>query len=160
VTWTYSGDPSTSDRDACRYYVQDTDAAVPYMQDEEYDYLITTWMPRFDNIIGVASVVADVIANKYAGVVDVVADGVKAAIATLMANFRQVAVSLRSMYTSLQSTGEVDISNLMFSSGVDLSIEPTIFAVAMHDNPLAGQQNVWPISYWPEYTEGLNTYIG
>jgi len=69
-------------------------------------------------------------------------------------------VSLRSMYTSLQSTGEVDISNLMFSSGVDLSIEPTIFAVAMHDNPLAGQQNVWPISYWPEYTEGLNTYIG
>lgn len=38
--WSYSGDPSTSDRDAVRFHMQDTDEDDPLYQDEELEYLL------------------------------------------------------------------------------------------------------------------------
>ena len=132
MTWTYSGDPTTSDKDEVRFYLQDTDVATPYMSDEEIDFLISEWQPRFDNNIGIAAVAADRLADRYAGVVDVVADGVKATISALSDNFAKVAARLRALYVSRQSTGEVDIANLMVGMQPDLSIQPTIFHLAQN----------------------------
>ena len=163
MSWSYSGDPTSSDKDEVRFYLQDTDASTPYMTDEEIDFLIAEWQPRFDNNIGIAAVAAERLADRYAGVVDVVADGVKAAISALSDNFVKVAMRLRNLYVERQSTGEVDIANLMVGMQPDMTIQPTIFGVHMHDNPEAGQQDyggTWPIIYWPEYNDGLNTYIG
>jgi hypothetical protein len=42
MTWTYSGDPSSSDLDKVRFLVGDTDEALPLMQDEEINFLIKT----------------------------------------------------------------------------------------------------------------------
>ncbi len=39
-TWTYSGDPATSDRDAVRFLVQDTNDEDQLLSDEEVDYLL------------------------------------------------------------------------------------------------------------------------
>src|SRR5690606_25432890 len=42
VTWTYSGDPSSTDRDAVRFLIGDTDTDDPQVSDEEIDYLLTS----------------------------------------------------------------------------------------------------------------------
>ena len=41
MSWSYSGDPSSSETDECRFLVGDTDINEPVMQDEEIQYLIT-----------------------------------------------------------------------------------------------------------------------
>lgn len=41
VTWTYSGNPSLSGRDAVRFLVGDTEVNDQLLQDEEIDYLTT-----------------------------------------------------------------------------------------------------------------------
>lgn len=41
MVWTYTGDPSNSERDAVRFHMQDTDVEDPLYQDEEIDYMLT-----------------------------------------------------------------------------------------------------------------------
>lgn len=41
MSWTYSGDPSSSDRDALRFLIGDTDTTDQQLTDEELDYLLT-----------------------------------------------------------------------------------------------------------------------
>lgn len=43
MTFTYSGDPSTSTRNAVRFLINDTDSTDPLFTDEELAYLITEW---------------------------------------------------------------------------------------------------------------------
>lgn len=43
MSWTYSGDPSSSELDECRFLIGDTNSAEPIMQDEEIQYLIDTY---------------------------------------------------------------------------------------------------------------------
>lgn len=40
MSWTYSGDPSSSKVDECRFLIGDTNKSAPIMQDEEIAYLI------------------------------------------------------------------------------------------------------------------------
>jgi len=42
MAWTYSGDPSTSERDQVRFLVGDTDTNDQLLTDEEISYLLTT----------------------------------------------------------------------------------------------------------------------
>ena len=39
MTWSYSGDPASSDRDAIRFYIGDTDTTLQLLQDEDIDFL-------------------------------------------------------------------------------------------------------------------------
>lgn len=41
MSWTYSGDPSNSVLDECRFIIGDTNEATPIMQDEEILYIIS-----------------------------------------------------------------------------------------------------------------------
>lgn len=43
MTWSYSGDPSTSDRDSLRFLIGDTDSNDQLLQDEELDYILATF---------------------------------------------------------------------------------------------------------------------
>lgn len=40
MSWNYSGDPSDSLKDECRFLLGDTDADHPILQDEEIEYII------------------------------------------------------------------------------------------------------------------------
>lgn len=42
MPWSYSGDPTVSQRDAVRFIIGDTDENDPLLQDAEIDYMITT----------------------------------------------------------------------------------------------------------------------
>ena len=41
MTWTYSGNPSSTERDAVRFLVGDTDTNDQLLSNEEIDYLVT-----------------------------------------------------------------------------------------------------------------------
>lgn len=43
MTWSYSGDPSTSDRDALRFTIGDTNTNDQQLSDEELDYLLSQY---------------------------------------------------------------------------------------------------------------------
>lgn len=66
MTWTYSGDPSSSDRDEVRFLVGDTDTSDQLVTDEEIAYAVTE---EADNLMA-ASRVAKAIAAKFARLVD------------------------------------------------------------------------------------------
>lgn len=41
MSWTYSGDPSNSVKDECRFLIGDININAPIMQDEEIEYIIS-----------------------------------------------------------------------------------------------------------------------
>jgi hypothetical protein len=45
MTWSYSGDPASSDRDAIRFLIGDTDTDDQLLSNEEIDYCITQGGP-------------------------------------------------------------------------------------------------------------------
>jgi hypothetical protein len=150
-TWTYTG-PSASDKDEVRFLIQDTDPALPLLADDEITYLIDKWQQKFDSNIAVAAVAAGVISWKFA-VVPVSADGVTVNLADLSKKYADMAMQLRQEYMREQSTGLVDISNLMINATLDPEIAPLNFSIGMHDNPEAGEQafgGVVPLT-WPEH---------
>lgn len=155
MSWSYSEDPTSSDRDEVRFLVQDTDEAVPLLSDEEIDYLLGKYQPRFDSNTGVAAMAAASIARKFAGYASVSADGVEIDVSGLTDKYLAVAADLRQQYEDEGSTGVVDLTNLMLGQDPDPSIVPLSFSRGMHDNPEAGVQDfggwsplVWNLA-WP-----------
>lgn len=142
--WTYSGDPSSSQRDELRFLVQDVDEKVPLLLDLECDYLIATWYPRYGSLGMVAAAAATAISRKFAGLVSIEADGVSVDVSDLSKNYAEMAISLRYEAERAEPGGEVDISDLMTNMSPDLSIKPLVFALSMHDSLWAGQQDYGP----------------
>lgn len=141
MAWTYSLDPATSDRDEIRFLIGDTEAGLELLQDAEIDYLINKWADVFDSNIWTASIAASIIANKFAGIVSVTADGVSVNTADLSTRYAETAMRLRDQYKNDSVGGGIDIANLMYDAELDESIKPLLFGIGMHDNRWAGQQN-------------------
>ena len=66
MVWSYSGDPSSSDRDALRFLIGDTDTSDQQLVNEELDYLLTE-----HGAVGPAGIAAcRAMIGKYARLVD------------------------------------------------------------------------------------------
>lgn len=66
MTWTYSFDPSSSQKDAVRFLIGDTDTSEQLLQDEEIQYLINT----YGNVILAASYAARAVCAFFARCAD------------------------------------------------------------------------------------------
>ncbi len=62
MAWSYSGDPTTSDRDRLRFELGDTDQADPLLQDEEIDYCLA----RESTFVGALARAAEAVAQRFA----------------------------------------------------------------------------------------------
>jgi hypothetical protein len=140
MTWTYSADPSASDVDQVRFLLQDTDPSFTLLQDEEIQWLIDFWMPKYDSLLFVAAIGAEVVSRKFAGVVNVTADGISVDTSTLAERYHTVAIRLRDEYKE-SCIGFLDIDNILIGYQPDLSIKPLRFGVGLHDNYMAGNQD-------------------
>ena len=67
MSWTYSGDPSTSDRDAVRFLVGDTDEDDQQLSDSEIEYILSE---NSNDPYGAAVQGAEALAAKYARQMD------------------------------------------------------------------------------------------
>jgi hypothetical protein len=142
VAWTYTGDPATSDRDAVRFYVQDTDPDFQLISDEEIDFLLTKWDPQVpDTPLFVAALAAEALAARFAREVSVSADGVSVQVGDLQARYNDLAVKLRDQYKASLNAGAPDYSAFLFDQSWDPTIKPLVFGVGFMDNYEAGKQD-------------------
>jgi hypothetical protein len=148
-TWTYSGDPTTTPLDELRFILQDTDPSFQLLQDAELNYLTTVWMERYDSLTFVAAVGAEIISRKFAGIVNVSADGIEVDTSQLAERYHTAAIQLRDEYKMAQDSGEIDISNQMVGYLPDPSLRPLRFGIGLDDNPEAGNQDFGGWSYNP-----------
>lgn len=66
MSWSYSGDPSSSETDAVRFLVQDTDKSEELLQNEEISYLLI----ETGSVKGAAVKAARAIAAKFSRLAD------------------------------------------------------------------------------------------
>lgn len=67
MTFTYSGDPTTSPRNAVRFLLNDTDSTSPLFTDEELTYLITEWGP---DVYEICRAGAETLSSKFSRMAD------------------------------------------------------------------------------------------
>lgn len=67
MSFSYSGDPSTSDKDNVRFILQDTDATHPLLQDEEINFLLI----QEGDVYQAAAIGAERIAANFARFTDI-----------------------------------------------------------------------------------------
>lgn len=140
MSWSYSGNPAASDRDAVRFYVGDTDTDRQIISNEEIDFLLATWMPKYESVLLTAAQACEVIAGKYAREVSVSADGVSVAASELQTKFNLLAESLRDQY-KIEQAGSPIVTGAMHDLTPDPTIEPLRFGVGFMDNARVGRQD-------------------
>lgn len=141
IPFSYSGDPSTSARDEVRFLIQDTDPTAPQFNDPALDYIINKWMALYGSVTFCAAIAAAQLARKYAGVTDVNDSGLAVATGTLQEKYTAMATALMAEYKLEDDVGGVpDISNILFDTSWDLSIDPLSFSMGLDDNMRAGTQ--------------------
>jgi hypothetical protein len=157
--WSYSGDPSSSDLDQVRFWIQDTDPDEQILTDEDLKFLINLWYPVYESLIYVGAVACEVIASKFAREVASSADGVNIGADQLQQKYNDLATSLRDQYKAMATMVGVtsgnapDIGGIIYGETFDASIKPLVWSIGMNDNPQAGPQDrggVWPAPLPPE----------
>lgn len=141
MTFTYSGDPSSSAKDAVRFYCQDTNYEDVLLSDEEINYIIASWSGVTDHPMFLAAVACETIAAKFTREISYSADGVSIGTSELQSKFNQLALDLRDQYKASEIGGGPDIGGVFVGEVLDPSIKPLTWAKGMHDNIDAGQQD-------------------
>lgn len=154
MTATYTG-PATSDRDAVRFLLGDTNVANALVSDEEIDWMITKWKPVYNTMEYVAAAMADSISARFAREANYSADGVSISLANLGQQFRDLAASLRAQHKNLLVGGAPDVGGITPGEQTDVEIAPFDFGTGMHDNLSAGRQEYGNRPY-PEYVAELS----
>lgn len=139
MTWSYSGNPATSHRDAVRFYVGDIDPALQLLQDEDLDFLLDKWLDLYGSDLMVAAGAAEIIANHFAREVSVSADGVSVGSAELQEKYNLLATNLREMY-KIEQIGTPIVPGL-WDTAYDPSIKVLRFGIGFTDNYLVGRQD-------------------
>lgn len=140
MTWSYSGDPATSEKDAVRFYISDTDKELPLLQDEDIKFLLDRWMPIYKSLLLTSAVACEIIAGKFARQVSVNADGVSVGISELQSKYNDLASSLRDQY-KMERQGTPLLPGVMWDDRWDPTIKPTRFGIGFTDNYMAGRQD-------------------
>lgn len=138
---TYSGDPATSEKDAVRFLLQDTDMGEPLVTDEEIAYAISRWFPIYGTLEYVASTVADVIASRYAREASYSADGVSISLGPVAQQYRDLAASLRQQHKNLFVGGLPDVGGISPDEQLTPGVANFSFGTQMHDYDEAGPQD-------------------
>lgn len=131
---TYSGDPSTSDLDAIRFWLQDTSSTTPLLNDDELRYFVDYAAGYSSDPILLAAALCSVIMSKYAGVAEISGDGITYSQAALQDKYSALATSLRDTWTRMnQSLGLPYAGGVEWCDGVRLNAKPALFAIGRND---------------------------
>ena len=105
MSWSYSGDPTSSPKDEVRFLIGDTRANYPMMSDEEIIYCITLVYgsleaaPAQGNFLP-AAYAADNLATKYAGMADKSVGDLHISYSNQFRQYQQLAQRLRARATN------------------------------------------------------------
>jgi hypothetical protein len=119
MSWTYSGDPSLSDRDKVRFLVFDTDVNEQLINDEEIAWVLT----EQSNIYMAAANVAEAIAAKFAKDINRSAVGLSASPGGRGRFYLDLADKLRSQAATVNTHGEIFAGGLSIAGKAALNSE-------------------------------------
>jgi hypothetical protein len=132
MSWTYSGDPSTSTRDEARFHAQDTNRDDQQLSDEEWNYLLTE---HSDNAVQAAVHATDILAAQYSRRAD-------KSVGDLSISYNQIAENYRKLQRTLSRrlglvtagvfAGGISISDKL-SNEQDSDLVKPSFRRGMHD---------------------------
>ena len=142
ATFTYSGDPSSSDRDAVRFLVGDTGPVAPsttvpawLLCDEEYDYLLT----QYPKPLAAAAAAADALCAKFARQVDELTGDLQRKCSQKSKAFGELADKLRKQASDPLTTAPVPFAGGISCGDIenreqDSDRYPDIFNIGETDN--------------------------
>lgn len=117
MSWTYSGEPNTSDKDKVRFLIGDTDPDYPLVQDEEIQFALDSE----SNIYAAAAKCCEAIAARFSREVDRKMGSISIQASQKVEAYRRLARQLRE---------KAKIAQLPFSGTIET--KPT-FAKGMMD---------------------------
>lgn len=131
MSWTYSGDPSTSPKDAVRFTIGDTDSTDPILTDEEINYLLTLK----NSVSGAAHESCQRIVAKYARLVDQTVGAVQTKYSQLVDQYTALANSLyvSNSAIAIPYAGGISITDSQ-SLQTDTSRVQPVFRKGLMDN--------------------------
>jgi hypothetical protein len=141
-TFSYSGDPSFSDNDQVRYWLQDVYADRPLFSDEEIAFEFSLYKDKYAlPQLYTAGQLARTICARWAREVAVSADGVSVALSALLTQYQTLATVLCDRWAQMDSEGVVDWTRLTDLNIPDYTIDPLQVGIGWTDSRLAGQQH-------------------
>jgi len=158
MSFTYTA-PGADPVSTIRFLAGDADATEVFLQDEEIEWLISTWSGKGDYYV--ASRAADAIASKLAREISITSEGQSLNLDTLMDKYRRLSSNLLDQYRELLASGAT-----VYVGGIDAGeqpapgVTPPAFGTKMHDNREAGNQDfgdsgdifdTWEAGQWGEF---------
>jgi hypothetical protein len=137
MSFTYSGNPSSSDHDAVRFLVGDTDAAEPKVSDEEIAFLLGEWA----DVYQAAAAAADHMSATASSWMSYSADGNSLNLSELQSKYSLLADALRGQGRRRNRVapyaGGIDVGDHETNAS-DESVYPLNFSLGMHDDTEMG----------------------
>jgi hypothetical protein len=106
MPFSYSGDPSSSDKDAVRFEIQDTDSSAPLLQDEEINWTLDDeagdQLPRTPaGVFSAAARCCEALSRRFAMQADTVVGSLTTTYSRMAENYAERAKELRAKATGL-----------------------------------------------------------
>jgi hypothetical protein len=137
MAFTYSGDPSGSNRDKVRFLINDTDSTDPLFSDEEIAYLLTEWV----NIYETSRAACETLVARFSRLADSTSKSVgdisvSESFSAKSKQYQDLANSLlaRKMRKSPPSM-KVNADSLLSTNDRNVTDFNTDFYAGIHDNP-------------------------
>lgn len=136
MTWTYDGTPGSSDRDAVRFLIGDTDTNDQLVTDEEIAWLLTSEA----NVYLAAAAACNAIISGQR-LTDKQIDGLRVSGNQRIQAYRALAADMRarSMTTAQPFGGGISISDKIARDD-DTDVRTPAFSLGQFDNPAVGAQ--------------------
>jgi single-stranded DNA-specific DHH superfamily exonuclease len=150
ATYTYEG-PQENQKDEIRFLLQDVREEEWQLSDEEIGYAIAKWESYWSTSEGIASVLADTLAARYAREATISADGVNISLAQVAQQYRDLAANLRAQHKSLLVGGLPDAGGISPYEERSHDIRNFSFGTGMHDDLEAGPQDYGDRGQSPYY---------
>jgi hypothetical protein len=134
MTWTYSGDPAASERDAVRFEIPDTDQSAELVSDEEISYALE----EEGSVLGAAARCCEKVAGKFAQQADVATGDVKLTYSTQAKTLAVRAKELRALATGTHAPYSGNMSRSRKEGfAEDEDLEQGTFRRGQFDSPYA-----------------------
>lgn len=134
MSWSYSGDPSNSTRDAVRFLIGDTDTNDQQLSNEELDYLLTTYSS--DKYAAAIAAVRALIA-KFARLADKAVGDLRISYSQRLKHYQQLISNLQLQAATVGGLAEPYAGGISVSDKdsveEDTDREPPAFTKDLHD---------------------------
>lgn len=142
ATWSYSGDPSASSRDAVRYYIGDTDSTLQQLTNAEIDFQLT----EDGSSLAAAVNCCYAIQARYARLVSSADDKVKKELQQKASAYEKLALNLRSRLvrkTATITAGGLSVAEKLTTREDTDLVQPTFTRDMMENPTLAPEDEDW-----------------